>query len=709
MRNHMLVSIVSAFAATHSAFAVLDLTAWLREKGAENYTITTSGGEEYEGMAKGAFDGDLDSNAGRALMVHGYSENKMQPAIELNLNVADAPDMGFTVTSFRIYRLNPKSDLYKERTTRDFAIQASIDGNSWCTVYRTQEKQEWTDNNLSYRDYEVPICNRGCYSRYRIKMYPDYSTPATEDHYVIGFQELVLYGEIGSVNVLSGTDAKINRDDPQSGIVFPSDSICRVSGSRIGFFPYANILAGSDSIIENDLCNTNFPMKPAHAGWLPRDEQDSKKGKRVCFWRNRLLSEMTFTEAVILYNSKEQVAYPYHVVYGKEGTEVQFQTKYIAADNRFLVFSFKVIFDQDGTDVYGRIDWVKFKWDTVDIGHDFEDGSIAYSLGDVRDSVHSGGYGLKDITATGGEMPPAFSVGSSDYSDSCQPYKECLPQSDEDKMTGKPVLYWRNRRVKDLIEVTAERMAVHGGGYDTQAYCFVNDGTAASVQFQSLMPSGSTCARLCVKVEFTQEGSDVMARVVYAKYDWGNLEPHDFDKVKGSMEIRKVVYNNGVAAANGYSVKNLNGLFKGALTLTGELEIAGDITVNENTVLTLGADSLDLNNSYVGEGTVRFAAASGAPQTVTVTGVRKMGKVSVGGDLRLVLGTDVSLSVADMSVESDGTISIESRSGANAVRVGTERLLGADVLSKIMINGGTVVQNEDGWLARRPGLVITIQ
>jgi hypothetical protein len=226
------------------------------------------------------------------------------------------------------------------------------------------------------------------------------------------------------------------------------------------------------------------------------------------------------------------------------------------------------------------------------------------------------------------------------------------------------------------------------------------------VQFQTLYDT----ARVCVKVEFVQTGNDISARVVYAKYDHDNTDPHNYDSGIGAMDVRKVWEDeNGKKIANGYSVRSFNAVFKGGVTLTGALEVSGDITVNENTVLTLGADALDLDNSYAGNGTVRFAAVSGAAQTVAVTGVRTMGKVAVGGDLRLVVEENASLSVADMSFEPEATLSVESQSGANAIRFGTEKFLGADVLSKIQINGNSVVQDEDGWLVRRPGLIVTIQ
>ena len=160
MRNLLLVYAVSAFVAAHSAFAVIDLTDWLRRKGADSYTVTISDGTEYSGMAKGAFDGNLTTDAGRALMNRGTTEKRAAPAIELNVHLPDAPDKGLTVSSFRLYRMHSGSYNPFTRTTRNFALQASMDGNSWSTLYRTSEAQVWTEET-AYRDYVVPVGIRG--------------------------------------------------------------------------------------------------------------------------------------------------------------------------------------------------------------------------------------------------------------------------------------------------------------------------------------------------------------------------------------------------------------------------------------------------------------------------------------------------------------------------------------------------------------------
>ena len=728
---------------SHSAFAVMDLTAYLRDKGVGNYTITTSGGDEYEGMGKGAFDGDLTTNPGRALMYHGYSNNKMEPAIELNVNLVDTPDKGLSVTSFRLYRLNTGDSLYKERTTHTFDLQASIDGSSWRTLYSTPEKQIWTDET-PYRDYEIPDCRRGCYSRYRIKMYPDYSaTQEEEDHYVVGFQELVLYGEIETFKVWNGADGEkwdasslnwtnsnenakvsawadgacanftadagnvdVDGEKQVNGIAFAADSGCTISGSRLKLYPSANILAGSGAVIGNDLCNTGFPVAVAHAGWLPRNPDNANQGGRVCLWKNRRLCDMEFDGAVIIYSGKMLDAKPYHMLRGKDGTTVQFQAKHVSG-NKWVVFCFKILFDQEGSDVYGKILWVKFKWDAVEPGHDFEDASISAS-GPIYDAVNTSGYGLKDITATGGEGPSPLSIGASFVSDSCYPRVECLPRSGEDSKTGAPVVYWKNRNVRDIAGIGCGQMLAHGDTMnETSVHYFTNDGTEASVQFQSMNASG---ARLCVKVQFYQEGRDIMARAVYAKYNWNNAEPHDFDGVASKANVRTTWLNEGgKTQAEGYSVRDIKAVFKGELTLTGRLEIAGDITVDGNTVLTLGADSLSLDNSYVGEGVVRFAAASGDRQSVAVTGVRSMNDVAVGGDLELTFQKDASLSVASLSFEEGATLSIVSSHGVNAFRIGVGKCLDLETVSKIKVNGAAAMQDCDGWIVRRPGLVLTIQ
>ena len=728
MKFNSLVSAVAGLLllVSYPAFAVIDLTEYLRSCGEGNYSITVSGGSEYNGMAKGAFDGDLTSSNGRALMLHGDSANRVSPAIELNINFADSPETGFVVSSFSLYRLTSGSSLYKERTTHTFALQASVDGKSWSTLYQTREKQVWTD--VDRRDYEIPVCNRGCFTRYRIKMYPDYSAPTSEeDNYVVGFQELVLYGEVAALKACegnengiwdSGTSAyfptggesvDIVGEKIANGIVFAADSAKTVAGSRIRLYPSANIFAGSGAVIGNDLSNTGIVMSADHAGWLPRDSTDSKKGRRVRLWKNRRLDQMDFTGAIIKYGKTEQTALPYCIVRERCKTAVQFQARFDSSDGKYVIFSGNVIFEQTGADVCGRIEWIRYKWDDVDLGTDFANADVKPTDGEVYDNEHQSGYGLKDITATGGEEPAPFSVASSSATDSCYSRTECLPADGDNKFTGTPVIYWKNRNVRDIAGIKSVQLLTNEGVRDNATvHCFSNEGETATVQFQALSSQG---ARVCVKVEFCQSGSDVAARAVYAKYDWDDTSAHDFDGIKGNDKAIRIVRKNdeGKDVAEGYSVRDMEAVFKGEVTLVGRLEVAGSITVCENTVLTLGADSLILENSYTGEGTVRFAAKSGAVQSIAVDGARSMCDATIGGAVEIAIPAGSSLSFESLSFEPEASLSVKVASGALAVRVGAGNVMDSGMLAKIKLNGGSVRQNADGWIVRKPGFVLAIQ
>lgn len=730
-----------ALIASHPVWATVDLTAHLRSLGEGNYSVTVSGGEAVDNLVAGAVDGNLTADWGRALALHGNSANKVEPAFELHVDIAGAPEKGLRVSSFRLYRLHSGSWNYITRTTRDFSLEASSDGVVWTVLYRTPEKQVWTGDTL-YRDYTIPPEKRGCYHSYRIKMYPDYSASTdVEDNYAVGFQELVLYGELGKVKVWNGTEGAtwdsstpnwtgfsdaaaesvwedgsqanfgpgdgevvVDGEKQVDGLMFSPLSDHVITGSRLNLYPSANILAAGDSVLGNDLCNTNSLGLPAHTGWFPMDTVNSNRSLRVCLWKNRRLDDMTFTGGTMWYNSKTYSVKPYFMVRQSDATAVvQFQ-----AQANGPVFSFKVLFDQDGSDVYGQIQWVKFNWNIEwdeATGHDFTDGG-AYSSGYIYDGtikpVH---YGLKGLTAEGGDAPPRFVVRSRSEQDRVYSATECLPRSDKDKYTGESVTYFKNRKVKNLAGVESGEIVAHTKKLDAGVYYFKNDGSTASAQFQALMPSGDQFARVCVKVVFTQDGDDIAARAQYAKYNWDNLEVHDFDNVADRMEIRGMVNNS----EHGYSVRDIKVRFKGELTLTGKLGIADDITVCENTVLTLGADSLTLDNSYAGDGSVRFASRSGSAQTVTVNAARSMADVIVDGDLTLNIYDGASLSVSGLSFGPDASLSVTTDSPAGTFKVGTGKCLGLAELSKIKLNGNSVYQGDDGVLLRRPGLILTIQ
>ena len=722
-------------AAGHSACAAIDLTAYLRKKGAGNYSVTVSGGNEYNNMAKGAFDGDLTTDSGRALMFHGSSGDPKTPSIELNVAMADKPESGFRVTSFRLYRLNASGTAYLERTTRQFALQASDDGLSWFTLYHTTEPQIWTADTV-YRDYDVPSSKQGCYKHYRIQMHLDYSDESTEDVYVVGFQELVLFGEIETVKTWIGAngnvwdsmsvnwanlgnsnlesswsdgaqanfpagDSVVSVEGPKqvSGIKFDAYSQHNISGSRLDFFPSARILACGCSSISNDLCNTNFPLSADHVGWFPADGETEERSARVRLWRNRRLCDTVLTGATMFFNNNTYQTTPYFKSYQAEGMTVQFQ-----ANANGPVFGFKVLFEQDGNDVYGTIQYVRFSW-SKSIGYDFDVTGAGVNIGKVYDGgTVSGHYGLKDIAATGGDNPPPLSIEC--YADASSDYAGAwLPRSDNEQYSGQAVVCWRNRNVKNLEGIKSGVLIANLSVLtSTSVHCFTNDGTTASAQFQSLILSGGAYARVCSKVEFFQQGADVMARVVYAKYDRANLEPHDFDQV--SENYRAVIYDAN--HQGGYGIKDIEARFSGALTLAGKMDIAGDVMVGEGTHCTLGAQSFTLANSFIGDGTIKFATGNGA-QTVLVNGVRTLENVVFGGDLAMSFDSGAELSVESVDFENSASVSISGPAGVRLLRIGKSKCLVREQLARFTVNGARATQDENGWIVPKPGMVVSFR
>ena len=195
-----------------------------------------------------------------------------------------------------------------------------------------------------------------------------------------------------------------------------------------------------------------------------------------------------------------------------------------------------------------------------------------------------------------------------------------------------------------------------------------------------------------------------MARVVYAKYDRANLEPHDFDQV--SENYRAVIYDAN--HQGGYGIKDIEARFCGALTLAGKMDIVGDVIVGEGIHCTLGAQSFTLANSFTGDGTIKFAAGSGV-QIVLVNGVRTLENVVFGGDLALSFGAGSELSVETVDFENPASVSISGPIGARLLRIGKSKCLVREQLARFTVNGVRVTQDENGWIVAKPGMVVSFR
>ena len=110
-------------------------------------------------------------------------------------------------------------------------------------------------------------------------------------------------------------------------------------------------------------------------------------------------------------------------------------------------------------------------------------------------------------------------------------------QSDSEKKTGRAVVWWRNRRLADIVGF--ENATIYYSGNRVAApHKFVNNGSTASVQFQGVNAYSGTrggpgnWAELGAKVEFAQVGPDITARLVCAGFVWSQ----DFLKKEGCWD-----------------------------------------------------------------------------------------------------------------------------------------------------------------------------
>ena len=213
---------------------------------------------------------------------------------------------------------------------------------------------------------------------------------------------------------------------------------------------------------------------------------------------------------------------------------------------------------------------------------------------------------------------------------------------------------------------------------------FTNRVTSATVQVQgNTEGSDGNGARLCVKVEFTDGVGGVYARAVYAKYDWGNKNAHDFDV---SWEGDQPIYDG---SGGGYGVANIVAVFKGDR-------------------LTFGASFLTLDHEITSDCTLRFAPLSGS-QTVTVPVARTIDKVAFGGATTFAFDPGASLSVGAAEVEDSAAVSVVGEAGANLLRIGTSRCLTRDERAHFLVNGGEATQDTLGWIVPKPGLKVILR
>lgn len=739
------VGIVCLTADSFAGSGTMDITAALRAAGAANYSVEIGPSEKLgaDGLT-GLADGDYTTDSGRLLLLVNGKGASARSSLDTYYTATPEgkPTVNYLVSAFTVCRIHTQSWNWKTRTAHDFSLEGSVDGVSWRVLYRTPERLDWSVD--SQKTFSIPLENRFPCRHYRFRMHPlSPADSSVEDTWSIGIQELALYGEEisdliwngqagdvwsataetwlgrfgGTSPWISGAEAFFDRDalsevtvDGQQTVEalrFNSTNRFVLSGSALAMPWQANILAGYGDVV-NVALHSGTESR-AHTGWLPAAACNRTDGMPVLLWERRRLSELTAFSANLRQNSAATPAEGYRIVRDPDGrwADVQFQRNADSGSPPPLL-CIKVRFEQIGEDIWGRILYARYsRVEGRAFGDDFD--VVVDKIGSVAvyDGT-SGSYGLKDIVATGDgwtaeSVEPSVCVtfpATFETKAAVAP-STWLLQAEDNPKTGRPVVYWKNRRVSDLAEITSGVFSYSGNEKATSVHYFTNDGTTATVQFQA--NSGNPGARLCVKVEFTQQGDNVLARAVYVKYDWGDTGPHDFDPVVNDGS-KNVVYD-GKSWSAAYSVRDICGTFRGGdLTLNGALDKDTDLLTAGEGRLTLGMESVDLCHVSVSSGTTLRLASASEQQTAIVSADCMFDRMIFGGRTTLSLTDGAALLIGAISLEAAGEVTVDGNLEGNVLRIGTTKCLTTSERAKIRFRGRRVAQDENGYLRPAPGL-----
>ena len=620
------------------------------------------------------------------------------------------PRYDLRVCSLTVYRLTNDSAL--ERSPKAFTLEA-LDGTEWKMLVEV-DSQTWDWDTFS-KSYEIPQANRGNYRSYR------FTITDCLDIYWSGVQEITFNGIVTpslrwngaagarwnatDANWLDGNGAAtswipgakaafgesesanvtVEGTNEVSGIAFSAANLCSVSGGTLAIVSPGEIKAGNSGVIVSEFVDATPVAVLSGSERLPADPSDKNKGAWTLLWRNRKLSAITgFADATIDQNGTLRTASAQQYINNGDTASVQFQ--YLIPGGALL--GVKVLLEQNGSDVWGRIAYSKYSYaNPRSLGDDLDVKKSDVYYITVRDMVVSTeGYGLYGVTPIGGEItsaPLRVSVGDGTECVS-QPSDRYLPKNAMNTKTGDAVLRFPGYRLEDLVGIASSDLMYTDKMRPASIHYFTDNVTNVTVQVQGNTSDNGGGAQLSVKVEFTDGEGGVYARAVYAKYDWSNNKVHDFDITwEGEMDIYDETHTGNGGA---YGVKNLVAVFRGHR-------------------VTFGAPAFAFDREITGDGTVRFAPISGS-QTVTVPVARTLDKVAFGGATTFSFATGASLSVGTAEIEDAAAVNV---SGANLLRIGTTKSLTQDERARFTVNGSEATQDNSGWIVQKPGMLIVIQ
>lgn len=506
---------------------------------------------------------------------------------------------------------------------------------------------------------------------------------------------------------------------------FPDGSAPMISGGTLQMaYPGEIDVSHADLQISSDIVAVDFAGEDTVSScaqgerdttytMLPRSDDNTKTGKEVLWWKNRRLSEVSGAlSAKVLYSGSWK-ANPFEATsFVNDGTQAScwfwqyYSQKDAGATYAWLVA--KVRFRQEGDDIYARLDRGGYVWlSTATYGTDGSqinfDG-VTVTAGVVLDDAHPTGsgttIGVKDVLLK--TEIPSCGLCVDNRSAVLRLVDGRLPQDSGNNKTGATVDYFKNMRLEDISGFSDAK--VHYGNQDGVGAvpCRVVKGSdAVTVQFQRL--NGTSV--IGVKVEFRQNGPNVSARAVYARYASNASVGCDLDGMKNDQLIAQVYDGSG------YNVSGIVPILaKRSVVLSGDVSVEGKIEAH-SLDLNLAGERVALPN-VSGSGTIVLAPASGVEQTVSVNEAGTVvPQAAVVGATSLAFGEGGTLTFEALDLSQATAVKVPATLGEDVLRVGTTSYLTRGELRLFAPSGKCARQDADGYLSLEdaPGLGIFIR
>ena len=489
------------------------------------------------------------------------------------------------------------------------------------------------------------------------------------------------------------------------------------------------LTVGSDISVRTEadtLAGCVFGERTTDYAFLPVGDGGKTPGKEVIWWKNRQLGSIVgFKTAMLWYIGDCKTyddAYIYKniltgqkTVYAKDfkndgkTASVWFWRYYSKSGTTGSIawLCAKVSFKQVGPDISAWVERIGFKW-SADYKID-EGGKIDYEKfftdtnTPFRDdtNIPSGETyaGLKDLIPI---SSTDLSVTGNAVGDIVLQGK-LLPDPDN-KMTGQKMLFMKDAFLSQIVGFDSAKVwYIVSSPAFAQGYYFTKTDDLITVQFQRIYSGNNV---LCVKVEFTQEGDDIYARAVYAKYLNNTTEcGANFDEVGGAFEIS--TSREGYTSPSGYTASDIVPILDDLpCTFAGKFDVDRKVT------------AMHARLRFGGVVTVRNAETFAATPIGLVDGAKldiaegvaaTVPKLTVSGNVTLGLGTGATLAAGEADLSAAEKVTLPDDYDG-ALRIGTSATLDRATLRKFFYksNAYRVVQDADGYLRTelKPGFIL---